>query len=142
MFIFSHPDFNCRFWNFTKSAHSARGLLPPVRNFTDPRRKILNCKYVYSVIVGAVEPVDAEPDGEELAAGAFGADGVDELLLEELAVELPVLEDDESDDEELPVVLPEEAEELAPELSVVDGVSVDVSEAEEEVLPLVAESSG
>ena len=142
MFIFSHPDFNSRFWNFAKSAHIARGLLPPVRNFTDPRRKILNCKYVYSVIVGAVEPVDAEPGDEELAAGAVGADGADELLLEELAAELPVSEADESDDEELPVVLPEEAEEFASELLVVDGVSVDVSEAEEDVLPLVVGASG
>jgi uncharacterized membrane protein len=36
----SHPDFNRRFWNYTKSTDtwmaSGRGLSPPVRNYTDP----------------------------------------------------------------------------------------------------------
>jgi hypothetical protein len=40
--FFSHPDFNRRLWNFTKSIlplSKSRGLLPPVGNFTLPRRK-------------------------------------------------------------------------------------------------------
>ena len=46
--FFYHPDFNCRFWNSTKSVlqmciaanyfHKSRGLSPPVGNYTLPRR--------------------------------------------------------------------------------------------------------
>jgi len=40
-YILFHPDFNRRLWNFTKSADTliikaARGLSPPVGNFTPP----------------------------------------------------------------------------------------------------------
>ena len=36
---FSHPGFNCRYWNYTSSTASndaGRGLSPPARTYTDP----------------------------------------------------------------------------------------------------------
>jgi len=39
---FSHPDFNCRLWIYTRSTIGSNGsrAIPPVRNLTCPRRMI------------------------------------------------------------------------------------------------------
>ncbi len=57
--FFSHPDFNCRFWNYTRSATEVvRGLSPPVGNYALPRRiylyNVYNIPYIVQQVNGKI----------------------------------------------------------------------------------------